>query len=479
MKILKNTIWLAGGELVARLLRAGLVVYAARILGASQWGSLAYLLSLTALFSVAADMGVSAVLTREIAKQPNSQNSYLSTSFVIKLILMTGAAIGLIISTPYFTKIKISSLLVILGGVLVIFNDLRTLAHSLARAIEKMHLEAIEKVIVQSLILILGILILIDNATVENLVLVYIIGSALGSIFIFWKLFPWLKNNFSAFNKKLVKPIISSALPFALMGMMGSIMLNTDNIMLGWFRTAADIGYYSAAQKIIQLLYIIPTWIAIATFPSLARLTNNKAKFAKLLNRSFKIVLMIALPIVIGGIITGAQIIQLLFGTEYLPATIVFQILLVTILINFPATLIGNSLFAYDQKRAFVNISVLGAGSNVIFNLLLIPFWGIQGAAISTIITQLISNVYAWQKLKQINPISINKDAGKTIIASVLMGAIVWIINANHMPILLTISVGGAVYLAILILTKEKEIMALGNIFLTKKEKAERYKNLF
>ena len=74
-----------------------------------------------------------------------------------------------------------------------------------------------------------------------------------------------------------------------------------------------------------------------------------------------------------------------------------------TILIVYPSTLIGNAIFAYDQQKSFILFVLIAAFGNVIFNLLLIPKMGVEGAALSTVITQLITNALIWRKMKKIN----------------------------------------------------------------------------
>ena len=80
-----------------------------------------------------------------------------------------------------------------------------------------------------------------------------------------------------------------------------------------------------------------------------------------------------------------------------------------TILIVYPSTLIGNAIFAYDQQKSFITFVLTAAIGNVVFNFLLIPPLGIEGAAISTIFTQLITNALIWRKAKKITGFCVTK----------------------------------------------------------------------
>src|SRR3989344_6149792 len=87
-KIAKNTFWLFGGQIIGRLLRAVIIIYAARILGASSWGAFSYALSLAAFLIIFSDFGLNALLTRESVKSPELRQKYLSTALVIKTSML-------------------------------------------------------------------------------------------------------------------------------------------------------------------------------------------------------------------------------------------------------------------------------------------------------------------------------------------------------------------------------------------------------
>jgi len=122
--------------------------------------------------------------------------------------------------------------------------------------------------------------------------------------------------------------------------------------MLGWLTSAEETGLYSAAQKPIQLLYIAPTLIAAAFFPTLTRLARETSEnFKAVFERGLATIYLIAAPLAVGGVILSAPIIKLLYGATYAPAYISFAILAATIIVVFPATLIANAIFAREKQK--------------------------------------------------------------------------------------------------------------------------------
>lgn len=406
--IAKNTFWLFSGQLISRLFRAAIVIYAARVLGAASWGAFSYALGIAAFLTIFSDIGINALITKETARNPELKNQYLSTAFFTKLGLLSIFVTGVIIFFPFLTNIREASAIMPILIFVFAFDTLRDLGSALSRALEKMEIEAGINIFTNFAIAALGFLFLMLYPGSQSLAFAYALGSGLGLAAIFYTLRSHFKDLFKNFNKQLIKPLLATAWPFGLLGIMGAIMLNTDIIILGWLRPAAEVGYYSAAQKPIQLLYVLPALLATSIFPVMARFAKNEPEKAKnILEKYVSLTMLAAIPIAILGIIFAQPIMLLLFGPEYAPGIMAFKILMATILIVYPSTLLGNAIFAYDHQKSFIVFVAAAALSNAFFDLLLIPPFGIEGAAVATLIVQIITNGLIWLKMKKINNLSV------------------------------------------------------------------------
>lgn len=463
--VIKNTFWLFGGEISSRLLRAAIVIYAARVLGAEGWGVFSYAITLAAFFTIFSDIGLSALITREAAKNPQLRIKYFSTAFFIKLVLMFFSVSLIILLAPLFTKIEDIKTLLPIVALILVFDGLREFGFSFNRALEKMEWEALVKILTNFSIAALGFIFLIVATTARSLAIAYTIGSATGFLAIIWVLRPYFRNLFSNFTKNLLWPIFSSAWPFALLGFLGSIMINTDIIMLGWFRTTQEVGFYSAVQRPIQLFYIIPALLATAIFPTFSRLAKkDNDKFRQVLEKSLALVLLLGIPLVFGGVILGKEIILTIFGSQYLSSTIAFQILLPTILIIFPSALIGNAIFAYDEQKKFIGFLALGALSNVALNYFLIPLYGIGGAAIATVGAQFLANGFVWFKMKKINHFSVFPHLKKILLATGIMTTATFILKHLEINFFVNLITSSSIYFGSLIILKELILKEIKNI---------------
>jgi O-antigen/teichoic acid export membrane protein len=169
---------------------------------------------------------------------------------------------------------------------------------------------------------------------------------------------------------------------------------------------------------------------------------------------SIRYVMLVALPLAIGGMILAKPIIDLIFGAAYEQAWPTLSLLMFTILILFPGTLISNAIFAYDKQKSFIFSTGVGASANVVLDLILIPILGIAGSAVATIVAQSLVNTINLRTLKKIIHFKLS-GMGKMFLASLGMGVLVFFLNWKSVHVLPNIFFGGLIYLIFLILLKE------------------------
>jgi len=266
----------------------------------------------------------------------------------------------------------------------------------------------------------------------------------------------YFKKIFSRFDRARVMPILKAAWPFAISGALGLLFTNSDILIISWMRSAADVGIYSAAIRIIQTFYLVPSIIQFATLPLLARLAKkDNVRFRSALERTLGMVFLASVPLALGGIVLGTQIMSFVFGAPYAAGGLAFKILMATLLFDFPASIIINALFAYDHQKSLIVSSGLGGVVNIGLDILLIPAFGIAGSAVATLIAQAVNNTYLWYAMKKVNPFTVMERLKKVIMAGIVMTAFAVLFMALEMNILLTIGLCTCIYIALLKLFKE------------------------
>lgn len=455
--VFKNTFWLSVGNFGSRFIHAAIIIYAARILGASGYGVFSYALSLASFFVIFSDIGISQLLTREVAKHPDKARAYISTSLAIKIFFLAVVIILMLSIAPHLSKIPEAKKLIPIIAVLFIFDGLRNFGFAITRSQNRMELETFFTVLTDISITVIGFLMLLKNPSAEALAWGYVAGSGLGLAMLGLALRNWFKNLTVNFDKKLVLPIISSAWPLAIVSLFSILTIDIDTIIIGWFRNASDLGLYGIAQRPVQLIYALPALLATSLFPVLSKLIHNKeTERVRMVNeRSFAISFGLAIPLTLGGIILGKQIIYALFGTEYLGAILTFQLFLITIILVFPEILLGNLFFAYGFRKIFIIAAALGATTNVIFDFLFIPRYGIAGSVVATILAHIVILSCYWLKMRRIDGFKIFSHLSRIIPASLLMMALTSVLSAREINVFLNIGISAAAYFFFLYISKE------------------------
>ncbi len=464
--VAKNTFWLFFGQIFSKLIKLAIIVYAARVLSVNGYGAFSYALSLAGFFTTFADFGLNATIVRESSKDLSIQEKYFSTALVIKLIMLALISISVIVLSPLLFKDKAVADLMPIVILIVAFDSLRDFGASLARAWEKMEIEAVVQIITNVFIVAGGFLALYYSKTPKALSLGYVLGTGLGMISAFYPFRRYLKNVKKTFSKSIIKTLLYSSWPMGILAVMGTVMLNTDNLMIAWLKSITEVGYYSAPLRITQIIFIVPAMITVALFPQTAKLADQKERLVKIVEKSLALMIILALPLTIGGILLSQKIIVLLFGYRYIPATITFMIMSLMFIPTFMSNALGNQLFALRKERQLLIYAALGIFGNLFFDILLIPPFGIAGSALASLINTIIITLYLYFSLKKHLQFRVISSFTKTIIASaVMVGFIEGLLNLNINVLLIIIS-SALAYIVSLIILKEETAIDIKNIIL-------------
>lgn len=464
--VAKNVFWLSAGQIGSRLFRALVIIYAARVLGAAEYGVFSYVLGLAGFFTIFADIGINPILTKEAAKDPSRASEFFATSFWIKIVLLVFTAVLILSVAPHFSKIEAAKALLPFAALLVIFDGIREFSSAFFRAKERMELEALVTSATNVAITVFGFLILRASQTAGSIAITYALSAGTGTILGIFILRGQFAKIFRAFRKDLLAPIMNLAWPIAFLSLIGAFMLNVDVVMLGFFKGAEEVGFYSASQKIVQLLYTLPSILAASFYPVLAKFLGQKdsGKVRALMEKGMTASFLLALPIAVGGIILAKSIIVFLYGAAYLPSVNNLQVLLFTILVIFPSLQISNYLMVYDRQRKMVPIILAGSLSNIVFNAILIPPYGALGAAIATVLAQFIYVGLGWRLAKTANYFVTFPHLKKIAVASFIMGVVSLVANQLHIHLLINISVSAVVYFFMLYIMKEGSILEIRSL---------------
>src|SRR3989344_7312623 len=150
--IIKNTFWLFTGEALGRLIKLGLIVYAARELGSGGWGIFAYALSVASLLMIFSDIGIENLVAREISQKKENHKMFISAAFLLKSIVLTISIALVIFVSPYISNVTEARGLFFIIAVIFFFDVIRNMGFAINRVMEKMEREMIIKVVMNLVI---------------------------------------------------------------------------------------------------------------------------------------------------------------------------------------------------------------------------------------------------------------------------------------------------------------------------------------
>jgi O-antigen/teichoic acid export membrane protein len=404
------------------------------------------------IFGVIVDFGIQQYIIKKISEQPSRAKVYFQNFLAIEIVLAAIVYIALLVvakSNNYeplvFHAIAVAgigmathALTYPFLAVMSAFHDLRKVAlinffNSLINFI----------IIVSAITFHRSIVFLVSNQLIFGLLAI-----TLYSRFV-RKRIPSLDvlKGFASIDGQLVKKILLAAVPFALLVGFSTIYNRIDMVLISKFLGYEQTGLYAAAYKFFDFIGFFPSVVSFSLYPVFAGYVaaKNFVQLRETVEKYLRFMTAIAFPMAIAGMILSRHIITLLAGDEFLPAAKVLAVLVWA-----PAALfiyvVANALVISQLTKKAVLVTGLNVAINVVGNILLLPRIGIMGAAIMTVVSELLQGIfYIIVVRKKIVQFRFWVFIWQPLLASLVMGIVLWYIR--DFGLYLTIPVGGIIYL--------------------------------
>jgi O-antigen/teichoic acid export membrane protein len=304
---------------------------------------------------------------------------------------------------------------------------------------------------------------------VVALAMCYVIG--FGAVFL---VATWLLRRYpiKRYNKEMAKSYLVFALPVMLLSITSIIAANVDKVMLGYFWSFEEVGYYFSVQRITILLLAIPTAVGTVLFPTISEYhaRNNVAGIKEVTHSAERYISMVAIPLITIVIIFPEPIINIVLSSAFLPAASTLAMLTVYVFV-FSLTWPYISLITgINRPDIAAKIGVAMCIVNIGLNYLFIPEWGLLsplgitgpvGAATATVLSQLVGFVGLRVAARRLTGIKVMQtNTPRHIVAGVVMGIGLYYLN-SFIPLVRWYHligfafVGIAVYIGVLVIIRE------------------------
>lgn len=446
--IFKNTAIISIGGYVFKGLSFLFNIFVIRRLGDAGFGQYSIVLGFVGIASIFAELGLTHFSMREMARDRANIRKYLGNVIILRLLL---AILGIFLITAVgkifgyadniILGIFIYTITFLFSAVLHPFLSLLTAESRFDYVTTINFLGRVLFMVISGLALLSGgsFIWLLVGGLLQlpfQIALAFILIRRMD-----WKL---LKIEISP---RLWGQMIKSSLPFGINTLMLTIAFGIDTVILSKFEPDYVVGWYNVAYSLVFSINFLFRGFKEAIVPSLTRAFETDPDVVRLwFYRSVRVILMLSIPIAVGGAILAFPLIRFLYSEKFLPSAITLQILIWDVPFLMFSAFCGNISIIISEERSAAKIYTLNTVANVLLNLYAIPRYGLVGAAIVTVATDVIGAIQFYLLLsKKLDLPSMRKIGLKILMASGGMGLIVWWMRSMH--VLWVIILGAFAYL--------------------------------
>jgi O-antigen/teichoic acid export membrane protein len=453
--IAKNTAFMTAASIGQKIISFVYFTMIARMVGVEGTGKYFFALSFTTIFVVFVDLGLTNVFVREAAKMKDKMQTYFSTVLSVKILLGVFSYIAAVIAIHLMGESEEIRNLVYLSAVTMLFDSIHLTLYGSLRAIGDLKYEAISITVSQFLTLILGSVFLYLQLPLIFLILAFTIPSFLNvcyaSYIVVKKYNLTLKPHF---NKKTFLHLGRIAIPFALAAIFARVYSYMDTVLLKKLVDEVAVGYYSIPYKITFAFQFIPLALVAALYPRFSEFfVKDKKRLAHIFEQAMKYLMLIAFPVAVGIGVLAEDIILTLYTEQYLQSVLPLRILIASLIFSYISFPIGAFLNACNKQVSQTVIVGFVMVVNIILNIMLIPTYGIAGAASAAFMGNALLAILGYLVVPRITKVShkfILTTLVQVVLSALIMGVAVFYIN-QMTQFVLAILVGVVVYPAALL----------------------------
>lgn len=394
-KTIKNAGWLMVGRIIHMLLSFLISLLTARYLGPDNYGLINYATAYTTFFTAFCTLGINSVIVKNFIDHPEEEGETIGTALFLRLIssFLSVCVIAGIIKIIDANE-PITLTVVVLYCLSLIFQVFDTFNYWFQSKLLSKYF-AIATMISYAIASVYRVILLIFGKNVKWFAISNSIDYCIVAIllFAFYKLNNGPKLSFS---RSKAKELLGVSRSYIFSGLMVAIYGATDKLMLKQMLGGTDVGYYALALSISTMWTFVLSAIIDSLKPTIMRYHNeNKTLYYKTNTMLYAIVFYVSLIASVAISIIAPIFIKIVYGSAYLPS--VQPLRIVVWYVAFSYLGVARDIWIVcERKQKYLKYLYIGsAAMNVALNFIMIPKWGINGAAIATVFTQ-ISTIFVF-----------------------------------------------------------------------------------
>jgi O-antigen/teichoic acid export membrane protein len=423
----------------------------ARSLAPAGFGNLTAGLAYVGIFAAFTTLGTTASAVQRMASDPARESEWLGALVAVRLALSTVVSIACLLGIPVLLRSESEAQLVALvltpTILLGVAGSQMAVFQTRLRAAIPQLLAVVQSVLWLVTVLALGALgrgavyfaagylfVVAVLAVMQVLATRKLVGMTWGTSWSLWR------------------PLLRMALPLGIASVMISIYFRIDAVLLVELSGAHEAGIYAVAYRFLDPLIMLPATVMATFFPVLSAVySTDRARARRLVQRCAELVFVITLPIFVGTLALSDQIVGLLFGPDYARSAGVLAVLMAALVSIGFGTLAGLLATVLGLQWRLALYSTIGAVANVAVNLVLIPLYGAYGAAVTTVVTEVLTMTLMFATALRAMEMRLEL---RRFFGACAAGTVMWGVAVALRPVGVVLALAGStlVYTAILLL---------------------------
>jgi O-antigen/teichoic acid export membrane protein len=392
--VLANSAWLVADKMIRALLAILVGAWVARYLGPSQFGELAYALSLTAFLQAVANLGIDGIVVRDIAREQDRAPEILGTALFLRVIAgligWAGAIALVCVLRPGDTQ-ALLIVAIVAGGLVLQAADVIDLWFQSQIQSRRTVLAKLVSVVVSNAV---RVVLILHDASLPAFAAILLLDMALGAaaLTVAYQRFQTPSAWKAAWGAG--RQLLMESWPILLGSVSVMVYMRVNQLMLREMANEHELGIYSAVLPLAEIWYFVPGVICTSAAPFISRTKSSDERiYYSMLQTLFSSLAWTA--VLIAGIVSLAAplLVRTLLGDAFQGSALVLTIQIFSVIPIFLGVAQGIWLINEGRTGLVLAKASLGAATSVCLNLVLIPDHGAVGAAAANVVAQFMSAV--------------------------------------------------------------------------------------
>jgi O-antigen/teichoic acid export membrane protein len=369
-----------------------LMIVAGRVLGEVEFGKFAFALMLGGIFETLMDFGLHQVTIRAVARNKSQATALLQHTLAIKLLWAGGTmAVLVLTATVLRSQWDVRVACYLIGGSLVFRSYMLTI-RGVLQGLEQFGWDSLIVLTDRGLMLAFGLTALWTGTGLRGLTVAFVLARATALALAGAVTHVQFGGVGLRYDREVWRDLHRTALPLGFFLVVLNLYSYVDGVMLGFMRTDAETGLYAAAYKIYEGLTYAPLAISTVLTPRLSRLfMADRSSHRRLALAWIGGSTLLGALVAVVAFVVAMPLLVFLFGSGFAGATSPFRILSVGLPVVFAIWILHAIAISVDRERLLLTTGLAGLAVNVGVNLFAIPRYGPDGAAVATVVGEIVS----------------------------------------------------------------------------------------